>query len=144
MRHYSFDPYVTQNFVSDPVTFLRRWALEEASPLDPIYRISHDYGHGIRIARRHDPLVLRRQLAAFRMAEGTLSTESFERQFREHAEVPRRRAGDRRLPVAVNVVMSGLIVAVPPGDAGRQPAALASGAVDRSRRRPGLSFPLPR
>jgi glycosyltransferase involved in cell wall biosynthesis len=111
LRHFSFDLYVTQNFVSDPATFVRRRALEEAGPLDPSYRISHDYDLWIRIARHHQPLVLRRELAAFRMAEGTLSIEGFERQFQEHAEVARRRAGDRRLPVAANALMSRLIVA---------------------------------
>jgi glycosyltransferase involved in cell wall biosynthesis len=111
LRHFSFDLYVTQNFVSDPATVVRRWALEQAGPLDPAYRISHDYDLWLRVARLHEPLVLRRDLAAFRMAEGTLSIEGFERQFREHAEVARRRAGDRRAPVAVNAVMSRLIVA---------------------------------
>jgi len=111
LRHWSFDLYVTQNFVSDPATFVRRPVLEAAGPLEPAYAISHDYDLWIRIAREHDPVVLERMLSEFRMVEGTLSMGGFDQQFREHAEVARRQAGDRRAAVAANAVMSALIVA---------------------------------
>ncbi len=112
LRHYSFPLYLTQNFISDPATFVRRSALEEAGPLDERYRISHDYDLWLRVGRRHDPIVLRRYLSSFRMMEGTLSMAGFERQFREHADIARRRGGDHRLAVALNGAMSRLIVAV--------------------------------
>jgi glycosyltransferase involved in cell wall biosynthesis len=112
LRNWSFGLYLTQNFVSDPATFVRRTALEEAGPLDPRYMISHDYDLWLRVARQRDPVVLRRVLASFRMAEGTLSMAGFDRQFREHAEVARRRGSEHRLAVAANSVMSRLIVAV--------------------------------
>ena len=44
-----FPLYLTQNFVSDPATFVRRSALEEAGPLDTRYRISHDYDLWLRV-----------------------------------------------------------------------------------------------
>lgn len=112
LRHYSFSLHLTQNFVSDPATFVRRRALEEAGPLDERYRISHDYDLWLRIAARHEPIVLRRYLASFRMVEGTLSMAGFERQFREHEEVSRHHGGGRCVPVVVNMAMSRLIVAV--------------------------------
>jgi glycosyltransferase involved in cell wall biosynthesis len=112
LRHWSYGLYLTQNFVSDPATFVRRRALEEAGPLDERYRISHDYDLWLRVGRRHEPLVLRRYLSSFRMAEGSLSMAGFELQFREHAEVARRHGAGHRAAVAANAVMSRLIVAV--------------------------------
>jgi glycosyltransferase involved in cell wall biosynthesis len=112
LRHFSFPLYLTQNFVSDPATFVRRGALEEAGQLDGRYRISHDYDLWLRIARRHDPVVLEQYLAFFRMTEGTLSMAGFERQFREHAECARSHGKGHPLPVAVNRVASRGIVAV--------------------------------
>jgi glycosyltransferase involved in cell wall biosynthesis len=112
LRRWSYPLYLTQNFVADPATFVRRDALEEAGPLDPRYRISHDYDLWLRVARRHDPVVLRRKLSSFRMTEGTLSMEGFERQFREHAECAREHGEGHRLAVAVNRVTSRAIVLV--------------------------------
>jgi glycosyltransferase involved in cell wall biosynthesis len=112
LHRYSFPLYLTQNFISDPATFVRRTALEAAGPLDPRYRISHDYDLWLRVARIGDPLVLRRPLARFRMAAGTLSIEGFERQFREHAEIGRRYGAGHPFAVAGNAVMSRAIVLV--------------------------------
>src|SRR5215213_2957599 len=52
LRRFSFPLYLTQNFVSDPATFVRRAALDEVGPLDNSYRISHDYDLWLRVARR--------------------------------------------------------------------------------------------
>ena len=112
LRRFSYGLYLTQNFVSDPATFVRRDVLREAGPLDSRYAISHDYDLWLRVARRGDPVVLRRYLSSFRMVEGTLSMEGFERQFAEHAEVARRHGKGHRVAVAVNAVTSRLIVLV--------------------------------
>jgi glycosyltransferase involved in cell wall biosynthesis len=110
LRHFSFPLYLTQNFVSDPATFVRRAALDAVGPLDNRYRISHDYDLWLRVARRWDPVVLERYLSNFTMVEGTLSMAGFERQFREHEEVARLHGDGHRLPVTANAVMSRLIV----------------------------------
>ena len=112
LRHWSYPLYLTQNFVSDPATFVRRRVLEEAGPLDARYRISHDYDLWLRVARQHRPVVLRRTLSSFRMTEGTLSMAGFERQFREHRDCARRRGAGHPFAVAANRVMSSAIVAV--------------------------------
>jgi glycosyltransferase involved in cell wall biosynthesis len=112
LRRFSFPLYLTQNFVSDPATFVRRSALDAVGPLDNRYRISHDYDLWLRVARRWQPIVLERYLSSFRMVEGTLSMAGFERQFREHEEVARLRGDGHRLPVLGNAVMSRLIVLV--------------------------------
>jgi glycosyltransferase involved in cell wall biosynthesis len=112
LRHWSFPLYLTQNFVSDPATFVRRDVFERVGPLDPRYRISHDYDFWLRVGRERPPIVLRRYLSSFRMAEGSLSMEGFERQFREHAECARVHGNGHPIPVGVNRVMSRLIVLI--------------------------------
>ena len=111
LRRYSLGLYLTHNFVSAPATFFRRAALEEAGGFDERYRISVDYDLQLRIARRHDPIVLRRVLASFRMVEGTLSMSGFRTQFREHAEQARRHGRGHRVAVATNQFTSLGIVA---------------------------------
>jgi glycosyltransferase involved in cell wall biosynthesis len=112
LRRYSLGLYLTHNFISAPATFFRRSALEEAGGFDERYRISVDYDLQLRIARRHDPLILRRYLASFRMVEGTLSMSGFQTQFREHAEQARRHGDGHRVAVALNQAISGGIVAI--------------------------------
>jgi glycosyltransferase involved in cell wall biosynthesis len=112
LRHWSLPLYLTQNFVSDPATFVRRSAVERVGRLDQRYRISHDYDLWLRLGRLGRPVVLRRYLSSFRMFEGTLSMGDFERQFREHEAVARRHGEGHRLSVALNAVLSRLIVIV--------------------------------
>jgi glycosyltransferase involved in cell wall biosynthesis len=112
LRRYSLGLYLTHNFVSAPATFFRRDVLADAGGFDERYRISVDYDLQLRIARRHDPIVLRRYLAAFRMVEGTLSMSGFRTQFREHAEQARRHGSGHAAAVALNQLISLGIVGV--------------------------------
>jgi glycosyltransferase involved in cell wall biosynthesis len=112
LRRYSLSLYLTHNFISAPATFFRRAALDEAGGFDERYRISVDYDLQLRVARRHDPLILDRYLAAFRMTEGTLSMSGFRTQFREHAEQARRHGEGHRAAVALNQLISVGIVGV--------------------------------
>jgi glycosyltransferase involved in cell wall biosynthesis len=112
LRRYSLGLYLTHNFISAPATFFRRETLDEAGEFDERYRISVDYDLQLRIARRHDPLILRRYLASFRMVEGTLSMSGFQEQFREHAEQARRHGDGHRVAVTLNQAISGGIVAI--------------------------------
>lgn len=110
LRRYSLPLYLTQNFVSAPATFFRTDVLRELGGFDERYRISVDYDLQLKLARRGDPVVLDRDLAQFRMVEGTLSMSGFETQFREHAEQARRHGDGHRLSVAANQVISRAIV----------------------------------
>jgi glycosyltransferase involved in cell wall biosynthesis len=112
LRRYSLGLYLTHNFISAPATFFRRETLEESGGFDERYRISVDYDLQLRIARRHDPLILRRYLASFRMVEGTLSMAGYQEQFREHTEQARRHGDGHRTAVALNRAISGGIVAI--------------------------------
>ncbi|HWT94987.1 MAG TPA: glycosyltransferase family 2 protein [Solirubrobacteraceae bacterium] len=110
LRHYSLPVYLTQNFISAPATFFRTAPLREIGGFDERYRISVDYDLQLKFARRGDPVILHRDLSAFRMVEGTLSMSGFETQFREHAEQAVRHGAGHPIPVAVNRVTSRAIV----------------------------------
>ena len=100
LRRYSRALYLTQNFISAPATFVRREAYQRHRFRED-YAMSMDYDVFLQLAQAGDPIVLDRDLACFRMVEGTLSMSSFERQFAEHAEQARsaRRPAIRcRLP----------------------------------------------
>ncbi len=112
LRRWSFPLYLTHNFISSPATFVRRAAFEEVGLLSERYRYSMDYDLWLRLARRHRPLVLDRDLAVFRMEEGSLSMTGFERQFEEHAENARAHGAGHPVPVLFNVALSRLIVLV--------------------------------
>jgi glycosyltransferase involved in cell wall biosynthesis len=111
LRHYSLRLYLTHNFISAPATFFRREVLAEVGGFDERYRISVDYDLQLRIARRHEPLVLERYLSNFRMAEGSLSMSGFRTQFREHAEQARRHGQGHPVAVGANQAVSRGIVA---------------------------------
>jgi glycosyltransferase involved in cell wall biosynthesis len=111
LRHWSYGLYLTQNFVSDPATFVRRTALERVGGFDERYPTAHDYDLWLRVGRLGPPAVVEEELAAFRMSEGTLSMAGFERQFREHEEIARRHGDGHRAAVAANAMTSRLIVA---------------------------------
>lgn len=109
LRMYSFPLLLTQNFVMCPATFVRRDVWQAVGGLDPRYRVSMDYDLFLKVARRHAPLLLHEDLAAFRMVEGTLSVSSFERQFDEHHEQARIHGEGHRVAVGVNRAMSAAI-----------------------------------
>ncbi len=111
LRRYSHALYLTQNFISAPATFVRREAYLR-HPFREDYAMSMDYDVFLQLARAGDPIVLDRDLACFRMMEGTLSMSSFERQFAEHAEQARAHGAGHPVPVAINQAMSRLIVLV--------------------------------
>jgi hypothetical protein len=111
LRRYSRSLYLTQNFISAPSTFARREAYVR-HPFREDYALAMDYDVFLQLAKRGDPVVLDRDLACFRMVEGTLSMSSFERQFAEHAAMARAHGDGHPAPVALNQVMSRLIVLV--------------------------------
>lgn len=112
LTHYSFGLYLTQNFVSCPSTFVRKDAWDVAGGTRIEHSHSMDYDLFLRIGKHHDPLILDRELAVFRMVEGTLSMSGFETQFREHAEQAREHGDGHPVPVALNLLISRAIVLV--------------------------------
>jgi glycosyltransferase involved in cell wall biosynthesis len=109
LRNYSFPLYLTQNFISAPATFVRRETYER-TPFDVKYRISMDYDVQLKIAREQDPVILDRELAAFRMDEGSLSMSGFELQFAEHADQIREHGAGHPVATWAGLAMSHLII----------------------------------
>jgi glycosyltransferase involved in cell wall biosynthesis len=110
LRRYSFGLYLTHNFVSAPATFFRTEVMRELGGFDLRYTASLDYDLQLKFARRGDPVVVDRELARFRMVEGTISMSSFEHQFREHAQQARKHGDGHRVAVTANRVVSRAIV----------------------------------
>jgi glycosyltransferase involved in cell wall biosynthesis len=111
LRRYSYRLHLVQNFVSCPSTFVRREAFDRVGLLDERFKYSMDYDLWLRLGRISPPLVLDQPLAAFRMAEGSLSMSGFERQFAEHAQNAREHGDGHRVAVATNALASRAIVA---------------------------------
>jgi glycosyltransferase involved in cell wall biosynthesis len=112
LRRYSYRLHLVQNFVSCPSTFVRREAFDRIGMLDERFRYSMDYDLWLRLGRLQPPVLLHEPLAAFRMAEGSLSMSGFERQFAEHAQNAREHGAGHPLAVGLNRITSGLIVAI--------------------------------
>jgi glycosyltransferase involved in cell wall biosynthesis len=111
LGRYSCALYLTQNFISAPATFTRREGYER-HPFREDYVLAMDYDVFLALAAASDPLVLDRDLACFRMAEGSLSMSRFEQQFAEHAAAARAHGDGHRTSVAANALMSRSIVLV--------------------------------
>ncbi|MBJ7459649.1 MAG: glycosyltransferase [Thermoleophilaceae bacterium] len=112
LRHYSFRLHLTNNFVSSPATFVRRSVLEEIGALDVRFKYSADYDLWLRLGRRGAPAFARAPVARFRMGEGSLSITGFETQFKEHAQNARENGKGHPVAVAVNQLLSRLIVVI--------------------------------
>jgi glycosyltransferase involved in cell wall biosynthesis len=112
LRRYSYRLHLIQNFVSCPSTFVRRDAFDRVGLLDERFKYSMDYDLWLRLGRLQAPVVLNAPLAAFRMAEGSLSMTGFERQFAEHAQNAREHGAGHPVAVGLNRVTSRLIVAI--------------------------------
>jgi len=113
LARYSYGLLVAQNFIACPATFVRRSAFDRVGLLDERFRYSMDYDLWLRVGRLGDPVVLGgAPLAAFRMAEGSLSMSGFEQQFAEHAQNAREHGQGHPLALAANRVTSRAIVAI--------------------------------
>jgi GT2 family glycosyltransferase len=110
LRRYSFGLHLTHNFVSAPATFVKRSAFEHVGVFDKRFKYSMDYDVWLRLGRRGKPIVIDKELAVFRMAEGSLSMSGFETQFVEHYESARPYAREHPFAVRANAVISRLIV----------------------------------
>ena len=110
LRRWSYGLYLTHNFVSCPATFMRRSALARVGVLDERFSYSMDYDLFLRLGRLGPPEVIDAPLAAFRMAEGSLSTSGFERQFAEHLQNAREHGRGHPVAVGANALLSRAIV----------------------------------
>ena len=112
LKRYTLPSLLVQNFVMSPATYVRRPAYAAVGGFEERFRYSMDYDVWLKLARRGDPVVLDRPLAAFRMAEGSLSMSGFDRQFEEHLQNAREHGEGHRVAVALNALMSRAFVLI--------------------------------
>ena len=112
LRRYRRGTLLIQNYIAAPATFVRRDAILEAGGFDERFRYSMDYDLWLRLAKREAPVLLDEPVAAFRMAEGSLSMTGFSGQFREHAQNAREHGSDLPVAMVANQFVSRLIVLV--------------------------------
>lgn len=86
LQHYSYTALRMVNFIAQPATFWRRSAGERAGPLDSSLSYTMDYDYWLRLGRLSDPVVIRDQLAAFRLHTESKSGTAYARQFEEDYE----------------------------------------------------------
>jgi glycosyltransferase involved in cell wall biosynthesis len=109
LRRYSFALHLTHNFVPAPATFVKREAFDAVGLYDERFKYSMDYDVWLRLGNRGRPIFIDSELAAFRMAEGSLSMSGFETQFVEHYDSARPYAGEHPFAVRANAILSRLI-----------------------------------
>jgi GT2 family glycosyltransferase len=110
LRRWSFRLHLVHNFVAAPATFVRASALRQIGGFDERFQYSMDYDVWLKLGRRGPPVVLDEPLAAFRMAQGSLSLTGFTRQFEEHATNVAEHGAGYRGVVALNRVAGWGIV----------------------------------
>jgi glycosyltransferase involved in cell wall biosynthesis len=109
-RRYTFEAHLSQNFVPQPSTFMRRTSLNAAGGFDETFRYSMDYDLFLRLGKRSRPRFIDRVQAYFRLSEGTFSDVSFDLQFSEHFRAAALHGEEHELAVGVNRAFSRSIV----------------------------------
>lgn len=73
LERYSPNTLLSENYISQPATFWRRSAWEEAGPLDTALHWTMDYDLWLRLSQISAPVVVRSELASFRLYESSKS-----------------------------------------------------------------------
>jgi len=87
LRRYSLRKLLIVNFISQPAVFFRRELIQEIGAPDRECEIAFDYAYWMRIATRHDPLIVDEYLACFRAHQESLSGANTVQQFREECKL---------------------------------------------------------
>jgi glycosyltransferase involved in cell wall biosynthesis len=99
LRRYGYRMLLVTNPVSQPATFWRRRAMDEAGPFDRRQQFVMDYDFWLRVGRIRPPAVLERYLAAFRVHASSKTSSSFLRSFRHELDVAKKYSSSRTLNV---------------------------------------------
>lgn len=94
LRHYHQWSLVMINYISQMSTFWRRTAMDSIGMFDVNRHLVMDYDYWLRLAKRNRPIILRQELAAFRQHDGSKSTNSLIRHFRESAQLAAAQTGN--------------------------------------------------
>ncbi len=96
LRRYSYRRLLRENFIAQPAVFWRASFGRKVGPLDVSLHYTMDYDRWLRMGRAADPVVIDRELAAFRIHPASKTGRITRAQFDEgYAVAARHAAGDR-------------------------------------------------
>lgn len=97
LDRYSYNILLVTNCISQPATFLRAGLFKEYGLFDVNQHRVMDYEYWLRIGVRHNPGILSRYLAAFRVYRASKTSSAFRDTFNEELEVAGRYSHSRLL-----------------------------------------------
>ena len=96
LRRYAYRQLLRENFIAQPAVFWRAAFGRSVGPLDTALHYTMDYDLWLRMGRLADPVLIDRELAAFRVHASSKTGRITRAQFDEGYAVARRHvAGDR-------------------------------------------------
>jgi glycosyltransferase involved in cell wall biosynthesis len=96
LDRYSYDRFLTENFISQPATFFKRSFARDVGPLNEALHFTMDYDLWLRMGAKADPVILKDYLASFRYYAGTKTHSSLSGFLPELHALSRQYAGGRR------------------------------------------------
>jgi glycosyltransferase involved in cell wall biosynthesis len=97
IRRYSAKKLLVCDFISQPAVFLKRDLLDEVGLLDETLDWAFDYEYWLRIAQRHEPVIVPDYLASFRWHPTSKTSNLFTKAERASLRVARRYSRGHRL-----------------------------------------------
>ena len=89
-RAFNYRRLLRENYISQPAVFFKKQAFDLVGGFDPGLHYAMDYDLWLRLARVNHPLVIKDDLAAFRMHEQSKSSLNFKNLFTEQYQVHQR------------------------------------------------------
>lgn len=86
-RKYSYKRLVRANIILHPATFVNRDMFLKIGGFDTSFRYAMDYDLWLRLGKLHDPIIIDRVLASFRVHEGSRSIAASEKAYEEEFHV---------------------------------------------------------
>lgn len=87
---FNYHRLLCENYISQPAVFFKKQAFDLVGGFDPGLHYAMDYDLWLRLARVNHPLVIKDDLAAFRMHEQSKSSLNFKNLFTEQYQVHQR------------------------------------------------------
>jgi glycosyltransferase involved in cell wall biosynthesis len=97
IRRYSAARLLVCDFISQPAVFLKREVFEELGLLDESLAWAFDYEYWLRLAQRHEPVIIDEYVAAFRWHPTSKTSNLFYKAEWASLRVAKRYARGRRL-----------------------------------------------
>lgn len=87
LRHYSYIKLLVLNFISQPATFWKKGAVGKNGLFDESLHYTMDYDFWLRTGRLSDPIIIRDELADFRIYKSSKGGSQYLAQFKQDYKV---------------------------------------------------------